>query len=201
MVDERSGERVHRADRHRGAAVASTGLGCRGGWRRRVGQVAVLIAAILLLSGSAAFARATEGSHEQVDPWSPVPHAWGAPDRGGWRLPGDDDRGHGSGRHGPPPFTGCPNPPSRASLERAFRRTVHTFIAHGRARYGYLYRHLTYDYSITNVDIMNDSATVDITYAGSVRERLTGHEIHASGDASADYAWTACHWVNTDISY
>ena len=87
------------------------------------------------------------------------------------------------------------------SLERAFRRTVRTFIAHGRARYGFLYRHLTYSYSITNLDIVNDSGTVGITYSGSVRERLTGHEIDASGDASASYTWMACHWVNTDIAY
>jgi len=180
----------------------------------RSGALAVALGA-LLLSGLA-FARATENEGGGVGPnvvsgqvsgQASGPPAWGASDRVRWEPPfagGGAFQGDGGAGHeppGPPRFPDCPHPPSRSSLERALRQTVRTFVAYGRARYGYQYRSLTYSYSIMSADIVDDQATVTISYSGSVQERLTGDTIDVSGEASADYAWTACHWVNTGITY
>lgn len=116
--------------------------------------------------------------------------------------PADPPAGGPGGDVGAPPsFTGFPKGPNRQALQRAFRQTLHRFIANGRARYGCcLYTDLTHTYSFDSMVISGDQATVTINYSGGVRFRVTGKEVDASGTASVDYTWMECRWAELQIN-
>jgi hypothetical protein len=95
----------------------------------------------------------------------------------------------------------CNAPPSRDSLESAFRRTLQRFIANGRATYAGTYTDLSYDYSITDVTMSGNDGSVSISYSGSVRTILGGQTESASGTASASFRWNGCSWSRTSMDY
>ncbi len=98
------------------------------------------------------------------------------------------------------PGAAC-GPATSAGLESAMDRTVNSFIRSASATYAGSFTDLSYSYDITDVSVHGDSATVTITYQGSVREVLSGNRQSASGTASADFVWTGCGWRNTGLNY
>ena len=94
----------------------------------------------------------------------------------------------------------CGLEPDPGQLSRAVSDTVEGFLRDARASYGSLYRNLKYNYS-TSRSVNGDSATVTVSYSGSVIERATGDRVSASGKAKISFRWNGCGWQRTSLEY
>ncbi len=102
-----------------------------------------------------------------------------------------------------PPSPACPAPtaPDPSGLGRAVSATVDSWLRSAQATYGSVYTDLSYSYRITDTQISGNSATVTVSYSGSVREILTGVRHQASGTASASFVWNGCGWSGGSVDY
>lgn len=118
---------------------------------------------------------------------------------------GDNERigrsiGERSAQGAPAPACLEPVEPDVGALDDAVDAMVDDWIASARATYGSVYTDLNYDYSV-NSTVAGDSATVEVSYSGSVREIATGTRHEASGTATAAFEWTGCAWVGGGVTY
>ena len=94
-----------------------------------------------------------------------------------------------------------PREPERGGVGDAVDRVVKEWLDSARATYGSVYTDLNYSYSISSSSVSGTTATVSVSYRGSVREIATGRRHQASGTARAVFKWNGCAWLARDISY
>lgn len=93
-----------------------------------------------------------------------------------------------------------PTEPDPSLLRRAVDDTIDDWLRSAQATYGSVYSDLNYSYRVSS-SVAGDTASVSVSYRGSVREILTGVRHRASGTAKATFLWTGCGWANTGVSY
>lgn len=101
----------------------------------------------------------------------------------------------------PEPTCAAPVEPVPGALADAVDTVVDQWLDSARATYGSVYTDLNYSYSITSSSVTGSSATVKVSYSGSVREIANGRRHEASGTATAEFGWNGCNWVNRGVSY
>lgn len=97
----------------------------------------------------------------------------------------------------------CPVPtePDKDQIGDVIARIVKDWIDSARASYGSVYTGLSYSYRIASSRVSGNTASVSVSYRGSVQEILTGKRHHASGTASATLKWDGCGWSATSVKY
>lgn len=94
-----------------------------------------------------------------------------------------------------------PREPDEGALNDAVGDLVDDWIASARATYGSVYTDLSYSYNVSSKSVSGTTATVKVSYRGSVSEIASGKRHSASGSATAEFRWTGCVWAGGAVSY